>query len=122
MVDFDQSQVYKEVEWTSLTKVAYNIALNVSTFTTSVKKMRGVVAHFLETKLFLEFFCPRVWVMWAIKACPWWLIWLVISFRPSRGSKSTHPHVSGLSYYGTGVLQGVTKGLASTGVRMRNDN
>jgi hypothetical protein len=36
--------------------------------------------------------------------------------------KSTHPHMSGLSYYGAGVPWSVKEGLARTGVKMRNDN
>jgi hypothetical protein len=36
--------------------------------------------------------------------------------------KSTRPHVSGLSYYGTRVSWGLTIGFAGTGVKMRNDN
>jgi hypothetical protein len=38
------------------------------------------------------------------------------------GPKSTRPHVSGLSYYGTVVSWGVTEGLTRTTIKMRNDN
>jgi hypothetical protein len=38
------------------------------------------------------------------------------------GPKSTHPHVSRLSYYGTMVSWGVIGGFAGTSVKMRNAN
>jgi hypothetical protein len=60
--------------------------------------------------------CPRVWILWGINACPGGsYVWSSLSDLLGV-SKSTRPHVSGLSYYETEVSWGVTEGLAGTGV------